>query len=171
MVLIRHLSLHAVTGTSHWDIVCILARINSHWTQTHNGRRQGKNFYSMECPIMLELPRREARRSLHFLVHILMDYSMCLLLYYNYLFKQFYTYTIYYLVSLSSYRSSPIWKCKKRPWVCTPQNTLFYLLENKKYPLFCFASSIFYGSMIWQSFLFLLHNTTNGRVRSHPKCT
>ena len=29
MVLIRHLSLHTVTGTSR-DIVCILARINSH---------------------------------------------------------------------------------------------------------------------------------------------
>ena len=52
---------------------------------------------------------------------------------------------------------------------CAPHRILFSIFSRiKKYPLFCFASSIFYGSMIWQSFFFLLHDTTNGRVHSHP---
>ena len=44
MVLIRHLSLHAVTGTSR-DIVCILARINPHW----NGRTGKKLLLYTPC--------------------------------------------------------------------------------------------------------------------------
>ena len=109
---------------------------------------------------MLELPlRREARRSLHFLVHILMDYYECLLLYYNYLFKQFYTYTIYYLVSLSSYRSSPIWKCKKRPWVCTPQNSLFSIFSRIK-NILSSALQVQYFMAVWYDKVFSFYFTT-----------